>query len=973
MNPYMMPMDYTGYGPAQSGFFPTAAQSHQAEMQRFYSSRAAQAMQFQDPWIREFAAGAARAAGANPADPIAMRRQMYGTAAGQMALDAATAMRNTGFLGQGNPMAYSYHVNRGITSNGFGVNVLGTNGFSGPEQMVYGSGILSDRLAMTGQNALMQSLYGTGTADPSKLNGMNMESAGFAAAHVMRNRGPAMNAMTVIQNASMGERIASSIQFNSHDPTTQAVLSGLTGPQMEKMQALSDRGNAKDIAEFSKTFEDPKVQMELQQLMTAKDKSAGFVNSQWVKQTKDAVKEISNVVAGLRDVYEGMSDSQLIVQAESLTGVRVSSAATGRRQARMIDNLKSGALGAGVDANSYMGFMQGTYSGFGAQMGAMLGLGERASGTMQQFEAMAMNDAGGRAGAAVMLEKEMASKAGAMGVGGVYARDIGAITADIKDGNMRFAQVHEGITNLSGAKARLSGSQRDEADRILAKFSSTTDPTTRNALERQARDLLGQGLGGYSKYRATNFRERDMGRVSNDFEGAGAYVMDNTARLRLADLNIRSLKEDFGDDARAFVDAGGGALLTDMEFISRGDSKDKVNQMVQHMVRVGGMDEQKAKSVVGRLYDSSGKSRRSKRDMDALILKATDVNPDISSTGYGKNVKAKQDLLQMDQADNDFRSATKGDMSVKGIINAMASSQTGLLDSDQGKLALIHAMKGDNLKVMGKSGADLTDKVLTGLDVSKGFTADMVKQINAATGMDLAGAAGFKSTAELVAATGNDEGLARVISSLKANDRLSVTGGRSGLNILSKDAMDELDAAGHAARAKDYAMASKYVYGGKEADGLLDSFRAGGKLDIGLAADSAPDISSWYQWRGKNDAGYFKTRAQLANLGKFTAVSGRLSGLSDKELAAYMTTEGGRQTLEQFKGERASVAKLQEADRDKIDTVGEDGKTTSANTKQVLEGFDKLIERMEKMAVANTNPVVAEMTVLKMNQPAEVK
>lgn len=949
MNPYPMPMDSTGFGPAQTGFFPTAAQAHQAEMQRFYTSRAAQAMQFQDPWIRQFAAGAAKAAGANPSDPVAMRQQMYGTAFGQAALDTATMLRSSGMLGQGNPMAYSYHVNRGISSGGFGMNVLNPEGNAmGPMQMVYGQGVLTDRVAMSAQRSLLQNLYGSGTADPSKLNGMNMESAGMVAADIARARGPSMGAATLVQNADLGLRVRSAISGND-DPMIKAGLSELTKPQLERMQALSANGSTKDIEEFTKAF-DPKMKNEVTALI--KSKSALLPDEGWGKEMADAVRSVSKGIASLRDVYEGLTDPQLKMQMESLTGIRVRDAASGHRASRMISNMRGAADASGHDAQTYFGFMQGAYAGMGQTLAGITGIGERGADTMGALENMFKADATQRAGIGEQASKETAAMARSMGVN-VEPQSLQSIAADIKGGQQQFVKLYGGVTSLSGARGRfIDDKKRETAKQILEKFSKTTDPRERAALERQAKDLLGSEFGSYAQYEGSRAHEDDLAVVGANAGGEGDYVTDRAAEGMLRDVNVGGLKDVLGDDARMFVEAGGARTFADLETISKSTlikGSDKNSQMITMLVNQDGMSRADAERVVSKLYNGTGQFRGSEGSRAATMRTLAGMNPDTTATARGKSMRASASLQAMDKDVDAVRSATGGDMSLKGMVNAMLSEQTGVLDSESGRIALLQTMKGDGMKIFGKSGADLTDRVLSGMDVSEGMTADMVKQINGAVGgdFDLAGASGYKNADELIAASKTSTGLAGILGKLQGNSRLSVTGGRRNLSVMSRDALDDIDPEAQASRFKSFALSAKYLYpeaSDRDVSLLAESFKDGKKIDIGLAADETPSVHG-----GK---------AVLPNYKRIRDLSGRLVAGSDDDIASLMSTEGGQQILEQLKAEQTTMANIQAKGATSI--LAPDGKSGSVthDVTKSKEVLDKLIERLESVSTQTVDRMV---------------
>jgi len=920
-------------------------------MARHYTSKAGMAMQYVDPWITNFAAGAARMAGVNPNDPSAMRQQMYNTAAGQGALDIATLMRSNGLLGQGNPMAYSYHVAKGITSGGFGVQGLSSAGMPmGPMQTVYGSGPLADQVTMATQKQLLQNLYGSGTADPSKLNGANMETAGFIFSDLARNGGMLRNGVSIKQNASFEDRYAASMYFNQ-DSTIGSALQGMSKAQRETMGSIASRGgDQSEIDSFTSGFDNAKVRAELSAIIKAKD--AIVPSADLGKPAAAAIKEITKSMASLRDVYEGMSDPMLYQQMQALTGIsggKMIDPMMGRKAGLIINKMKGAAEASGYDTQVYMDAMSGITSG---------------------MDAGASNFIGMRSGFASGIQKNTAAQFSAYGVA-MGTPDMRAAGMDMRQQSERGAMIYDGIKALYGGIARITDpARRAIANKLLKDFETNTDPIARQNLNREAKALLGAAFGGFTNYTKTKSYSDDMGRMRDDIGGIaerfeGAILAESTATI-----NPGELTNVMGSDAIGFIKAAGTSGTARLEDISRSSNipKDqKMAQMMTIMQKDYDVSKEDAARMLGKLYDKDGAFKGDEETRKAVLASIVAAVPNEAGTAAGKLASASKYIGDLDKSVNDSRGAMGNDMSLKGIINAFISGKTGMLDSDEGKMLLMQSMKNDGMKIMGqkgpdgKTGKDYTDQVLSGMDLENGLTGDMVSKINKAVGGDfnLASAAGYKDADELIAASKTDVGLANIIEKLQGNAGIVTSGGRKNFNIASKAALDDFGATGQDARMKEFMLARKFINpnaSAKDVDALAASFKAGEDLDVGLVADEFASKKRIWGSAAKSSGGWGPPIASsqvVQEMAQFDTVRdtvGRLNSGSNADLTTLMSTASGKQMLDSIKKQRNTLATTLGSDTSMIvnSVDSESGKVTSESfTQRDLTAFDETIKKME--------------------------
>ena len=147
MNPYdSTPVDYTGYGPTGTGGAPTAAEHQQRIRNQHMTAQMARMAALTDPVALAASERIVRLQhGMSGAGPDQVRRAMFQSAPGQMAMDAAMLMRTTGMIGQGDPITAAANIAQGVAGGGFRMSIGGKGEFG--TGRVGGSGAISEHVS----------------------------------------------------------------------------------------------------------------------------------------------------------------------------------------------------------------------------------------------------------------------------------------------------------------------------------------------------------------------------------------------------------------------------------------------------------------------------------------------------------------------------------------------------------------------------------------------------------------------------------------------------------------------------------------------------------------------------------------------------------------------------------------------------------------------------------------------------------
>lgn len=481
----MNDLDYTGYGPTSAGRAPSAAELRRAAYNRYHTSRAIQAMQYQDPETAAAAERMVQLAMGSDKSPAAVRRTLYGTSAGQATLDAAFAARSAGYLGYGDPREYSANIMQ-LVSGGFKQSIMAgalddnAGRIEGFSQQVSGNGMIAERAAITMQKKMLDNLYGEGqSADPRRLNGYDMTEASQVAARIVGKRGMG-NLMTYQRNADIETRIAAAKQ-SEVDPSVRAGLEGLTDDQKDKL-ANAERKSPdefyKAVDEVAATMADPKAAEALKNI--AKSKGAMAFNEKGLKVVTDAVEEVTKGMAALNDIYGSLSSDTAHAMLEQIHGGRITNKQQARAAARTVDDMRNAAEYAGMDPKQLMALFAEKQASFADSIGDELGMDERSE---SKREALGSKLSAATTSKAVIASKNIAQASAVFGLegDGPTAREI---MADKVKMQTKANKIYGGFVYSQGDMNALNEDQREAMRKKAVEFEAASEAGDTESMRR---------------------------------------------------------------------------------------------------------------------------------------------------------------------------------------------------------------------------------------------------------------------------------------------------------------------------------------------------------------------------------------------------------------------------------------------------------------------------------------------------------
>lgn len=965
-------MDYTGYGPTGVGNAPLPTEARGQSINKYHTNRVAEAMQFIDPYARATTEAAMRIVGeANKqASPAELRRMLYNSAQGQAALDATMLARHAGFIGSGSPVNYAYHVTSGVAAGGFTGNVMDPYGRTiGFNQQLGGNGIVSERVSMNIAQGMLRDLYGSGTPDPSKLYGFNMEDAAenFRA---LAARGGLGNIGTLKYDANIRDRL-SAARMSAVDTGIKAGLSNIDASKLANIDALQDPGErARATDNFMKELNDPKLEREVRGIINSKD--AFVINDRTRQQFMDTNREMLKSMSNLKDIYGEMSSPQLRSMLESISGQRIMSGDTAqaRRAGVMVENLRNAAESAGMDPRAFMDTVMQMQQGFMQSLQMATGLDSRSRGGLLDANARltGRNVAYAANAAGVSAETEKLARDMGFDAKGT-SRTFDEIAADKAQRQLEMTQKYAGYTAAEGAlKSGTLGKADDAKVRaIVSKFRNTTDPAQLAAMESELRGILG-GSEGFDAFSKSG--------VGSQYITLGAGAED-TARtltnLSNANLNTDALRAQVQQDFKVPTDKASsiaktltgklsGRGLLDMMQASRsgGTKADRLANM-RAIKDQAGMTDEEFGDIMDTMFTPEGLIKEGAEKTAKLALQTSRGQ----ESTYEQQLVNRKMVAQLNQKSGSRKAFSDENdrISTKSIINAIATKKVDNLDDAETLGMIIEAHKASGGKVTrdkldangnvmkdanGKAiQEDISDMYQSGIDVSGGFTKESLERIRKGSGsnFDLAKALGM-SEEELIARTkgGKDASLmVKAYNTLREQNSFGASGGLSNLTVMSDEIRGSSTVERILRQDKNLAFARSLSPGmtGKEYSALEESITSGDGKITKDAIEAAFNVDT----KGEDISHHKVKMAHLESMKMKGAAINKLT----KEQIASMSEDGTADVMaKKMKEEIAVLRDNMSRGATKIKTFDEKGNTKwEALNEQLIQQFEAVVDKLE--------------------------
>ena len=891
------PVDYTGHGPTGTGGAPTAAE-HQQRMRNLHmTAQMARAAAVIDPVALAAAERIVRLQhGMSDASPGALRRALFNSAAGQVALDSAMMLRTTGMLGQGDPITAAANIAQGVAGGGFRMSIGGTGQFGNREfgiGRVGGSGAVAEHVSGMFMKKVMRDMYGV-TGDTSNMHGFNSQEVSEVF-QTFAQRGGIGHVAHLQQNADLQTRLDAATD-NAVEPGIQSNLQRLGTMFKKKLKAnpgLSPEAQAEALTVMTQSFGDKKLSKEIDAVIKSPDALIG--NKDEVRRVGKIVKDITGALTGVADLYHELSPKALQQKLESISGMKITNSKQAIQAAATFADLRGAAMISGIDPKAFVDWSMDKQATSLGQVQGIIGADGRhrsvATGINADIHNRIMVDsaiASRQSNNAVMLGRSL-------GVDMDDSQTFEEIYTDKHQGRMQYLDRYQGMTMARGGMDNLSGARREDAENLLKKFDKETDPAMRYNMEQQMRSMLASAFSspgnevGFEELQSSLTGKRMLGKAYKD--PAKSREMEKQARAERLDaiqpgMLINYLKDSGAADAEDVSEImlkdlgadGMGELLLRSKQIGRigKDGKESKTdllsgedrvKMMRDILKTAKVTDTEADGFMGQFFDKNGQVKDKKVWGQAMNL-VHDANPEPDSTFAQAN--AGQSKLEMMGAGSSRRrlSAADGSISFNSIATALATGRMkGGISDPESMVLMLETMKREGInmpKVLDKDGNIVAadTQFESGIDFSKGLTKEGMEKlakVNGGEKIDIAKKMGFENDEALWAATATDKNLRH--DAIKQIQRdypgINLTGdptkgldsdGRGGMTAITDSAKESGGAPlNKKAQQGGAAMLLAQAMGLKEDEKstLMDSIAKGGPLDFSAFEAGKFDKHTW--------------------------------------------------------------------------------------------------------------------------------
>lgn len=950
-----MANDQTGFGFASGGFAPLQNEREDFNRNRYHTSRVIDSMQFIDPYIRNAVESAIRIKVKDGGDAAEVRRAAFGSAQGQGFMDIATALRRTGFLGAGDPVNYAANITQGVAGGGFGMNTFTGTKQTGFNQQVTGNGAIAEQVAMQFAKSTLRNLFGSGTPDPSKNYGFNMEDASGIFSRIAQ-RGGIGNVAAYKRNATFAER-AAAMRQNEVDPS---ILGGLDGVTEENVKERISQADGRGDKKLAKALKD---------LSLSTDALA--INSESVRKVTDTVRETTKGLASLKEIYGELNSNQLHAQLESLTGQRITTSAQARQANSMVNQLRNAATTAGYDPRAIMDSMtnEGAVAAGTQRWRGHFGLDERHDVSTQRLRS-GMETA--TMVQALQLSKQAEFNAQTMRDRGGNPVDVtlGDIKSDISRNVDVMAQQHPELFYAEGlANGEMSGNTefRQELETIKGEYRTARTPEARKSIAMKARRLIekangGQAFGTWKNSKQAKSAFQKIGQMGLS-DLTGMAINAGNQSVSRSTVSLDRLREDFGA-------AGGDAELTRQGIIEglgvggfqqlqKGDGTSQSKEQIDEFLKGGmsGMTAEQTAAFRRTMLGENGELKDPQKIKELLnnLQYSSASGKSLYETKLGAQQRMESDAMEQRKALMD------GDgLSVKSIANSLLTGKTKNLDSDDKATAAIQVLQEQGLATFGEVGKmDLRN----GMDEKE---MAMLRKISGNKDLNYHTELGFKSEADLLKASQTDPQMRERLKELMRTRGDVVLGGTAGeTTAVAQGTLDKFREGDYESRFRA-AGTMREISGlqpGETNDAMNDIMRYG-KVSKGNMAfqHDAWDRSSRGKLQTRRTNGQWDKHFSMDQAGKWANVvkmAGSKEGVGD--LAELNSASGGgmadamqKQLEVMWKARKEGVTKLDtwdsEGKRTSLDINDQTIKDMQAALKAVKEATEALGKGSEKSA-----------------------
>lgn len=1000
MYPESNSLDYTGYGPAGSGFSPTAGQRFDRRMDQFQAQRMAMAMGFIDPYVH--AAGmTAQQIVAKANSPDAARHSLYSTAGGQSARDIAMLGRITGKLGQGDPITYGMDMLQGVAAGGFNMSVGGSidgQRLSGANQRVSGTGLLQERVSMSFAKNMLEDLYGKGMPDPRKLQGFKMDDASYVFRKIA-SRGGVGDIAHLEQNADVNTKLAAARE-SALNPKVKDALSKISvgGPSLEQYQNMSAEDQQKVVADQTaqlekiiETTDDEELKKALEDVKNST--GALFLNRDAQQKVAEVVESTIDGLAALKDIYGDLGAPALMAKLEEISGTQITNKAQAKSAKAMVDRLSQSALVADRDPMVAMEMSEKLKAGFSARMGAALGFDERNTSANLASTSAVHNKLYGDAMVQAKDMENTAANMREMGLDPGETKTAEEIYADKVQGMEQFANRFQGSVMAKGLGGKVNKSQQKELDAMLKRFEEAPNEEKDNVdqeirqyiqgimsadgVERDWNAIWDSGAGKSAK-RQTLAKNTDWvtGRMTADRED------DIMQSMSINTLNGMGVQDSAGIMEQLRKNVGPGALSQMMKNAKSSLTPEEKKEQNMKLLQQSGMSEEEINNFYNQFFDEKG-TMKDQEGMNQLMTNLNDAMWEGDNSVLGRSREARDRMAIRGKASK--RAAmSDGDkgVSINSILTSMVAGTTdGITDQESAALA-IQAL-GDAAPVITDEQGNKIDfgkETAGGINFKDGLTQEGLDKLARVNGGDLKlhekvmnplTNQAFGSMEELIKASQKDGNVLEAsMNALEKDYDFGLFGGMENLTAMSDSSWEAVKKNNKIddqyQRMATVKRLSGMLSGNEESD-MMEKARTG--KDLGLADhfqvaafEGIDDRKNW--WPGKADKDGNLVTVMGNKLGTIDnlkrevlgAEGGELSGLAKINENGDLTDAMQKQYDELVKAKEAGATVAEFSFGDESRTM----KLDDASLKEFKKAIDKL---KEATAQEKGSQVVQEVVV----------
>lgn len=959
-------MDYSNpNAQGQGSYLPSYAERRTQEYATQEANRLANAAASNDPYIRNMAEAAVRQAGGS----MDARRDIYQSAQGQAARDAALSGRVIGALGQGNPLQYARNMSASVMG-GFGANVFSGDGsisqFNGS---VSGSGLVAEKATQFVMKQSMENLFGKNSADPSRNMGFTMDESAELFRNIARSSGGMNNLVSIRQNATFDDIVQSERQ-RSTNPVFQDRMKGLNaGNITDRIASAKSEGDDASVKFLS----------EIDSASKSGNATAIVGNEAAVKKVNDVQKEVQKSISLLTDVYSAIDPNALAQTMQQLSGLSTGGSGVSAMQA-MVNSLSGFDPGSDIklakqqtsmirrltnaaDANENVDMRFVTQNlmdpniAFNNQQrtNAYTQLDERGSSTTKAFTQQTtsrMLDAAMGFGEG---SKKSQSELAGMGIS-ISAPDEASILADLTRMDTVMGKNYTGIDQLMGAMSTLSPEQKVQAEAILKEFEQATDQDGRASADRRARQMLGslKGHGGsFDNYMKSGQATSDRDRLAKD-----SKAMDRRTNnvMRMASQSVSKAATESSLKASGLSPDMAGILLQDFgregmtDIAAASQMADKDSALYKEMsltmtpeaiaasreARLNTLAEESevGRDVIDQMFDADGKFVGGSENLAGLVDSVG------SSRTYGKVQRKRFEDERLQKLSMDVSPLKKdGKFSFMNLANSILTGETKGTDNPVLAAHMLDAMKEGGVNSLMAGGVDVMQEYGK-FDIRDGVTQeamDLVSKIDPNLDFEKE----FGMTKEGMLKDKSAGTISKFMEYVGSSDKFVSAGNAGDFTVFSKPASEYVQEAGDISRkTAAYKLLNPNLKDGETTAELEAMGRGEGTINL----DNFTKTDKGVKATGKDG----EKKIVLKNQRDLFQRAEAINAADDNVLSGMVSLDSGGDIAKSFE-EQIAVLRSAQKSGDAVEFRGSDGKDYKMFGAQIEKQIKIMEEAMSKL------------------------